>query len=249
MESTIYNAQGKKAGTIALPDNIFGLPWNASLMHQVVTSMHDNARTNVAHARGRGEVRGGGKKPHPQKGTGRARAGSSRSPIWKGGGVTHGPNKNEVFSRRIPRSMRAKALMLALSRKFKNGELVFVDSFGIDAPKTALAKKALAALSKVKGMEKLETKPKNAALIALSDPTPATEKSFRNIGSVACVAVRNLNPLMILGNTYLIFENPEAAVAILSTRAAKLGGGNVKDAADAKPKLKKSSPKKLEARS
>jgi large subunit ribosomal protein L4 len=239
METTIYNAAGKKSGTIALPENIFGLPWNASLMHQVVTSMHDNVRTNVAHARGRGEVRGGGKKPHPQKGTGRARAGSSRSPIWKGGGVTHGPNKNEVFSRRIPRSMRAKALMLALSRKFKDGELVFVDSFSIDAPKTAAAKKALISLSKIKGMERLETKSKNAALIALSDPTPATEKSFRNIGNVSCVAVRNLNPLMVLGNTYLIFENPEAAVAILSTRAAKLGGGEKTEKREKVKKTKK----------
>ena len=219
MESIIYNAEGKKAGTIALPESIFGLPWNASLMHQVVTSMQDNARTRVAHAKGRGEVRGGGKKPWQQKGTGRARVGSSRSPIWKGGGVTHGPIKDKVFGREIPKKMRAKALLIALSRKMRDGEIVFVNSFGIDTPKTAAAKKSLLALSKVKGFERLTQKKNNAAVIALADPTPAAEKSFRNIGNIVCVSVRNLNPLVLLGKSFLVIENPEAALAIFEVRA------------------------------
>jgi large subunit ribosomal protein L4 len=218
METTIYNAEGKKAGSISLPESIFGLPWNASLMHQVVTSMQDNARTRVAHAKGRGEVRGGGKKPWQQKGTGRARVGSSRSPIWKGGGVTHGPIKDKVFGREIPKKMRAKALMLALSRKFRDGQIVFVDSFALEIPKTAAAKKSLLALSKIKGLERLTTKSRNAALVAFADPTIASEKSFRNIGNVACISVRNLNPLAVLGSTYLVIENPEAALAIIENR-------------------------------
>jgi large subunit ribosomal protein L4 len=176
--------------------------------------------------KGRGEVRGGGKKPHPQKGTGRARAGSSRSPIWRGGGITHGPSNEKVFAREIPKKMRAKALMLALSKKFRDGQIVFVDSFALETPKTAAAKKTLTALSKIKGLEKI-LKPRNAALIALADPTEATEKSFRNIGNVSTSAVRNLNPLAVLGSTYLIFENPEASLAILETRvqSKKLGAG------------------------
>ena len=220
MESIIYNVEGKKAGSISLPETIFGLPWNASLMHQVVTSMQDNARTRVAHAKGRGEVRGGGKKPWQQKGTGRARVGSSRSPIWKGGGVTHGPIKDKVFGREIPKKMRAKALLIALSRKMRDGELVFVESFGLEIPKTAAAKKALIAIAKVKGMERLVTKSRNAALVAFADPTLASEKSFRNIGNVSCISVRNLNPVAVLGNSFLIIENPAAAVAILETRVA-----------------------------
>ena len=88
---TIYNTQGKKAGTVKLPEVVFDVKWNDSLMHQVVTSMLSNARTPVAHTKFRGEVRGGGKKPWRQKGTGSARHGSTRSPIWRGGGVTHGP--------------------------------------------------------------------------------------------------------------------------------------------------------------
>ncbi len=181
----------------------------------------DNARTPVAHVKTRGDVRGGGKKPWQQKGTGRARHGSIRSPIWKGGGVTHGPLKEKDYSRAIPKKMRARALFMALSRKQKDGEILFVDSFGLDAPKTAGAKKALTMLSKVPAFEKLVTKKRNTALIALPDATEAVQKSFRNIGSVTTIAMRNLNPVSVLSNTYLIIENPEAALAIVSERLKK----------------------------
>src|SRR3990167_5939340 len=125
MKSDVYNAQGKKAGSVELPESVFGVKWNDSLMHQVVTSMQANARPSVAHTKSRGEVRGGGKKPWRQKGTGRARHGSSRSPIWKGGGVTHGPRNEKVYTRAIPRNMRAKALFMALSRKLNDNEIIF----------------------------------------------------------------------------------------------------------------------------
>ena len=147
MKADTYNAQGKKVGEITLPENVFGVAWNDALMHQVVTSMQSNARTSVAHTKDRGDVRGGGKKPWRQKGTGRSRHGSIRSPIWKGGGVTHGPRAEKNYEKTIPKKMRAKALMMALSKKFEDGEVIFVDSFGIDAPKTALANKILGALA------------------------------------------------------------------------------------------------------
>lgn len=216
VETTIYTAAGKKKGTIELPEHIFGLKWNASLMHQVVTSMMDNARPNVAHVKDRGEVRGGGRKPWAQKGTGRARHGSSRSPIWIGGGVTHGPRKEKNYSREIPKKMRAKALAVALSKKQADGELIFVDSFGIDTPKTAAAKKTLLSLEKG-GFEKLG-KSKNAAVVAFSSASASLEKSFRNIGNVKTAIVRNLNPVTVLGAKYLIIENPEAALAVLTAR-------------------------------
>ncbi len=221
MDAPIYNTAGKKTGTIALPENIFGLKWNNALMHQVVTSMEANARTSVAHTKNRGDVRGGGKKPWKQKGTGRARHGSIRSPIWKGGGVAHGPNNAKVFARTVPARMRAKALAIALSKKLQDGQLLFVDSFDFTTPKTAKAKSVLNAFSGISGFEKLSTKSKNAALVALPMQSAGAEKSFRNIGNVSTVSVRNLNPVSVLRSTYTIIENPEASIAIIETRFNK----------------------------
>lgn len=219
LKADIFNAQGKKAGTLSLPENLFGVAWNDALMHQVVTSMQDNARKPVAHTKGRGDVRGGGRKPWRQKGTGRARHGSSRSPIWRGGGVTHGPRNEKIFARTIPQKMRAKALFMALSQKFKDGEVMFVDSFGIEKPSTASAKKVLVALAK-SGNEKLNAPRKNAALVAFADAKEASVKSFRNLGNVDYAAVRDLNPVTILQHAVVVIENPEASVAILSHRAS-----------------------------
>jgi large subunit ribosomal protein L4 len=221
MKADIYNKQGKKSGSIDLPESVFGVAWNDSLMHQVVTSMEDNARTNVAHTKDRGDVRGGGKKPWRQKGTGRARHGSTRSPIWVGGGVAHGPRNTKVFARTIPKNMRNKALAMALSKKFADGEVLFVESFDLSVPKTAEAKKVLIALGSVKGFEKLATKKKNTALIAVAERSVATEKSFRNIGSMAVVATRNLNPVSVLRNTFVLIENPTASLTSIEGRVKK----------------------------
>lgn len=210
METKIYNIQGKEAGTLDLPEGIFGLPWNADLVHQVVTSMQSNARPNVAHTKGRGEVRGGGKKPWAQKGTGRARHGSSRSPIWKGGGVTHGPLKQKDYTRKISHSMRQKALLVALSRKFKDGEITFVDSISFAAPKAKDAKGFLTALN--------ITKKNNAALIAFSASHVPTKKSFGNFSNVEVTEVRNLNPVSVFSKKQLIIENPTAALEILAKK-------------------------------
>ena len=220
MKTDIYNTQGKKAGSIELPESVFGVKWNDSLMHQVVTTMQANARTSVAHTKMRGDVRGGGKKPWQQKGTGRARHGSTRSPIWKGGGVSHGPRNDKNYSRVLPKKMRAKALVMALSRKFKDGEVLFVDSFGFKAAKTAEAKKVLTAFCKVDGFKRLSAS-HNAALIAITERTDTVEKSFRNISSVGCEIVSNLNPVSVLKYKYLIIENPEAAIKVIGARVSK----------------------------
>lgn len=246
MKHDVYNTQGKKAGSVELPENIFGVAWNDALMHQVVTSMQDNARRPVAHVKARGDVRGGGRKPWQQKGTGRARHGSIRSPIWRGGGVTHGPRNDKSYVRIIPKGMRSKALAMALSRKLKDGEVIFIDSFGIDAPKTAIAKKALVSLGSALNFNKLHEKTANAALIALSDPRDASIKSFRNIGSVEVKAVRELNPVSVLRNSYLVIENPEAAVAILAHRISKKGVAPVKKTASKRKKMDEVAVKAIE---
>src|ERR1043166_6090887 len=128
IQSKIYDQKGGEAGTINLPARVFGAPWRSDLVHQVVESMRSNKRAGTADTKDRGEVRGGGKKPWKQKGTGRARHGSSRSPLWVGGGVTHGPLAEKNYKRKISKKMRAQALFSVLSKKLKDGEIIFVDT-------------------------------------------------------------------------------------------------------------------------
>lgn len=239
MQAALYNKEGKEVGKVELPERIFGAPWKADLVHQVVVSMQANARTPVAHTKDRGDVRGGGKKPWKQKGTGRARHGSRRSPIWSGGGVTFGPRKERVFAKKINKKMRAGALYAALSRKLKDDELIFLDSLIFAAPKTKEAKAVLTALSNVSSFAKLGTKKKNAALIALPSNDAATKRSFKNIGSVAVEEVRNLNPVDVLSYKYVVVADPDKAIEFWAER------GKTKGIVE-KPKAEavKSAPKK-----
>jgi len=221
MDATIYNLKGKEAGTISLPESVFGLKWNADLVHQVVTSMESTARSTVAHTKNRGEVRGGGKKPWQQKGTGRARHGSIRSPIWVGGGVTHGPRNEKVFDRKVNKKMKAKALYTILSAKYKKGEVLFVDDLSLRAIKTKDARDTLASLSKVKGYTDILNKRKNSAYITLASKDVTTEKSFRNIGNVLIEEVRNMNPLDLMKYKYVVISNPVKGLPQITEKLAK----------------------------
>jgi large subunit ribosomal protein L4 len=215
MEAPVYNQQGKELETVKLPENIFGLPWNADLVHQVATSLASSKRKNIAHTKTRGEVRGGGKKPWKQKGTGRARHGSTRSPIWVGGGVTHGPRNDKNYERTVTKKMKAKALFTILSKKYRDGEVIFIDSLSIDKPKTAEAVKTLNTLSSVKGFERIFSKKNNAATIALASKNKEVEKSFANLGNIEVIEARNLHPLGLLEYKYLVIENPKTAFEAL----------------------------------
>ena len=216
LEAKVYSAAGKETGTVSLPAALFGLPWNANLVHQVVTSMQSNARRGLAQAKTRAEVRGGGKKPWRQKGTGRARHGSSRSPIWKGGGVTHGPRNEKSYEKKISRSMRAKALLVALSRKWHDGEIVFVDKLSMETPKAATAKHLLANLGSVG----FPMRRNNAAVVVIPARHAATLKSFGNFGNIEATDALNLNPVMLLNKKYVIIAEPEAVFAALSDKKA-----------------------------
>jgi len=218
MEAKIYNIEGKEAGTIALSEKVFGLPWNADLVHQVVVSMQSNKRSNTAHTKDRGEVRGGGRKPWQQKGTGRARHGSRRSPIWKGGGMTHGPRNERNYEKKINKKMSAKALATLLSEKFRTGHVIFVDELSLKASKTKEAAKVISSLASVRGFEKLSYKRAGTALLALPKKEVATERSFRNLPNAMVGEVRNLNPLDLIGNRYLLIVNPKESVAMIEKR-------------------------------
>jgi large subunit ribosomal protein L4 len=221
LDATIYSMAGKEAGSIKLPENIFDVQWNADLVHQVVIGMQANARATTAHTKFRGEVAGGGKKPWKQKGTGRARHGSNRSPIWRGGGVTHGPRAEKDYSVKINRKMRLGALAAVLTRKYKDGEILFVDRFNFDAPKTSDAKKTIVAIAKGSGVAELATKRKNAAILAFATKDSVAELSFRNFGSFKTDEVRNLNPMDLLNKKFLVIESPTESLAVLNARFAK----------------------------
>ena len=213
--SKVYNQKGKEVGSVTLPEHVFGIPWNSDLVHQVVTSMKTNARVPYAHTKTRGEVRGGGKKPWKQKGLGKARHGSTRSPIWVGGGVAHGPRNDKNFVRKISKKMMAKALYTALSRKFRDGEILFVDSLEMSAPKTKVAKETLIYLGGIKGFEAITHK---TAFIALSEVRENTQKSLRNFNNLTIGELRNINPLDILEKKLVVIENPEKAVEFLDAK-------------------------------
>ncbi len=218
MKITIYTKEGKEKGSIEAPESIFGLKWNSDLVQQVVTSMESSARTPVAHTKDRSDVRGGGKKPWQQKGTGRARHGSRRSPIWKGGGVTFGPRNDVNRDRKVNKKMKAKALFTILSKKAANNELIFVDSISFATPKTKDASAIFTALGTVKGYEMLAKRRKNRAYVAIDTNDTMTKKSFANFSNVKTDEVRNLNPIDLLKYKYVIIENPEVSLKVLEAK-------------------------------
>jgi large subunit ribosomal protein L4 len=221
MKTSIYNTKGKETGTIELPEAVFGVKRNSALIHQVVTAMAANARAVVAHVKGRAEVRGGGKKPWAQKGTGRARHGSIRSPIWRGGGITHGPLKEKNYEQKINKKMRAKALATALSDKVRDSRLMLVDEIALSAAKTKDARAILTALGTVQGYAEVGTRRKNAVLLALPKKDDVVLKSFRNMHNVMVEDIRNVNPVDVLKYRYLVIVSPEESVKTLTGRITK----------------------------
>lgn len=145
MKLTVQNIQGGTVRDIDVRDDVFDAPRNEALVHQVTVGQLANQRQGTADTKTRGRVSGGGRKPRPQKGTGSARAGSIRSPIWKGGGVVFGPHPRS-YRQRTPKRMRRLALLSVLSDKVRDGELVVLDSFALDQPRTAEMAEVLGAL-------------------------------------------------------------------------------------------------------
>lgn len=226
MDAKVYSREGKETGSVALPEAVFGVAWNPDLVHEVVVGMQANARTSTAHTKDRSEVRGGGRKPWRQKGTGRARHGSRRSPIWTGGGVTFGPRTEKDYSVKINKKVRTKALASVLSKKFADQEVLFVDSITMEEPKTKEAKAIVAALAKGAGYDSLATKRKNAALVVLSERNLATEKSFRNFGNIEVAQAKDINPVDLLTYKYVVVADAPSSVEILAKRLAPAAKSN-----------------------
>ena len=192
MRVDIFDQKNKKVGTAEVSDKVFGAKWNPDLVHQVVQAQIANSRISIANTKGRGEVRGGGKKPWAQKGTGRARHGSSRSPIWIGGGVAHGPKKERNFTQKINKKMKRLALFSVLSKKFADGEVKFVEKLETDAPKT----------KSVAGMLK-NLEPKKVSTLLL--PGNGAKNIYR--GAANLPKVKALDPASLNVYDLLIVKN------------------------------------------
>lgn len=199
MQTNLYNQAAENVGKVNLPDQVFAVPMNKDLLYQTVTSQMSNRRQSLAHTKGRGEVRGGGKKPWKQKGTGRARHGSTRSPIWKGGGVTHGPSKDKDYSKKINKKMARKALFVALSSKAKDKELVVLESLNFENWKT---KEMAAVMNKISQL--FSTKHGSMLLITDKKTGDTIERVSRNIPKLDVIEAKNLNALDVLARKNLI---------------------------------------------
>ncbi|MSR73476.1 MAG: 50S ribosomal protein L4 [Candidatus Pacebacteria bacterium] len=136
MKLAVYDRTMKQVGDVEVSDAIFGRPWNPDLIHQIVVAMAANRRQPLAHTKQRDEVSGGGKKPWRQKGTGRARHGSTRSPLWKGGGATFGPRNDRDYTQKINKKMVRAGVYVALSKKIADGEFKVIDTLAIKEPRT-----------------------------------------------------------------------------------------------------------------
>ena len=216
MEAKVYNREGKEVSKINLPEKIFGLKWNADLVHQVVTAMQGNARGPVAHTKDRSAVRGGGKKPWRQKGTGRARHGSRRSPIWVGGGITHGPDKERDYTRKINKKMKTAALFTVLSRKYRDGELIFLDDLSFSKPKTKDASDMLSKIAKTVGHNQVAYKTGKRVLLSIPATDANTDRSFRNLKSVLVKPAIEINPVDAMSYRFLVIIDPEKSLTTLA---------------------------------
>jgi len=195
LKTKLYNSEGKETGEVELPESVFGVELVDDLVHQAVVAQMANARQVLADTKDKGEVRGGGKKPWKQKGTGRARHGSSRSPLWKGGGVTFGPTSDRNFSKMINKKMKTKALFMVLSGKLRDKELVVVENIKLEKTST---KKMKDILSKLPLSGKV--------LISMNKKNDSVFNSVKNIQKTSMIASDSLNVVDLLKNKMLVID-------------------------------------------
>ena len=194
----LYDITGKVIGDIELSENVFGQPVNEPVLHQVVVAHLANCRQGTQSAKTRSEVSGGGKKPYRQKGTGRARQGSTRAPQWTHGGVVFAPKPRD-YSQKVNAKVRRVALKSALSSKVADSELIVFDALNIEAPKTKKMVKVLKAVEADK------------ALIVLADKDEAVERAAANIPGVKTTQVGTLNTYEVLKYKKLILTKDSVA--------------------------------------
>ncbi|MBI4281552.1 50S ribosomal protein L4 [Candidatus Uhrbacteria bacterium] len=209
----VYNLAGGIVRDMELDPYVFGVPADEALLHFVVTASSANARRVIANTKTRAEVRGGGKKPWAQKGTGRARHGSSRSPIWIGGGVTFGPRSNRNYKEKINAKVMQKAMRMCLSLRAGEGKLLLVESWKLPAMKTKEVERVLSALQ-------IPLAKKNAALLVADTQARTLIQAAKNIASLRTVGKENMSVIELLKYPYMI-ATPEVVTHLTSLYGKK----------------------------
>lgn len=216
MKTTLWNQKGEKVGTVELPPRLFDVVFNADVVHQAMVAQRSNARVVRAHTKGRGDVRGGGRKPWMQKGTGRARHGSIRSPLWSGGGVTFGPKKTRNFSKKINKKQKQKALAMVLSSKANDNELAVLDALALSAPKT----KEMASILGTLRSAVFKTAPHKKVLVVTEKPDRALLLACRNLSNAKTISADSLNVYDVLAHPFMIL--PKDAVKVIEKTYSKI---------------------------
>ena len=240
MKVQVYDNTGKEKGTAELPSAVFEVEMNPSVIHQVYVTQMGNKRQSSAHTKDRGEVSGGGRKPWRQKGTGRARHGSNRSPIWRGGGVTFGPTNAKEYKRSLNKNMRRKALCMVLSEKAKNSRILVVDGLQAEDGKT----KTMDAI-----LRQLPCKDATR-LLALPEMDQKTIFAARNIKKTDTIQARDLNVADLMRSMYIVM--PKESIDVITqicTKTEKPAESKVEEKEPTTTKEKrmpKSSKKKIE---
>jgi large subunit ribosomal protein L4 len=223
MKVTVYNQSAQPVGDVELNARIFEIKPNMHLLAEAVRVQQSNARKGLAHTKTRADVSGGGKKPWKQKGTGRARVGSTRSPIWRHGGITFGPRSNRNWELKINKKAKTKALFMSLSDKAKDGRLIVIDSIKLDPVKTKEFIKIMAAFDKVSKFGKRQ-------LFLMPKKSDELVRASRNIQSVTSALASSLNVVDVLNADHIVLLKD--ALAIIERTYLK----------EAKPKVKAKAP-------
>jgi large subunit ribosomal protein L4 len=193
---SVYNVKGEEVEKLEIAESVFDVPSNNTLLHQVFVALMANIRGVYAHTKTRSEVAGSGKKPWKQKGTGRARVGSVRTPVWKGGGIVFGPRNTRNFVQKINQKMRRKAVMIALSEKIRDGKVIVLDSFSFPEKKTKFMAQALQNL-------KVTNK---SVVMGLSATEKEFEKISQNIPRLKNILADNVNVADLLNHQYFLLS-------------------------------------------
>lgn len=197
LQAKLYNQKGEAQGEVKLNPEIFDVKMNADLVHQVVVAQLANRRLVLSHTKERGDVRGGGKKPWKQKGTGRARAGSSRSPLWRGGGIIFGPSKDRNYCKKVNKKVKIKALFMVLSDKVREKTIKIVTNIELPEAKTKSMVQMLKALDVKKG-----------GLIVLDKMDKKIALSVRNLPNVSVIAADSLNVYDVISSREVLIVEP-----------------------------------------